>query len=346
MNFTVDLIRTVAIVLIIFVHANGFPYGLSAGFTSVAAFNWWTVSVYDAFANIGVPLFVMVSGMLLLDPAKCDEPIGVFYKKRFARIGLPMIFWTAVYFAWGHFIYGYALTPFSIFKGLISGSYPHLWFLYLVIGLYLVTPILRVIVKYIDRKRFRLLLGLWVVGGFFVPFVQVFVGYNYNPVLFVFSGWIGYFLLGFFLLKSEVRSWVVYLALVLGVVAAVVGDAVAPIFAGASVIGFFHGYLMFNMVAASAGAFLILLSFSRGRFEGNSLVDRFLHWVGQNTLGIYLIHLIVLETIQAGWLGYGINSGMMIPIAEVPLVTAITFVISAAIIYPLMKVPYLRRLIG
>jgi surface polysaccharide O-acyltransferase-like enzyme len=333
-------------VLIILVHANGFPYNLSGEITSTAAFNWWTVSVYDAVANMGVPLFVMLSGLLLLDPAKCEEPMSVFFKKRFARIGLPMVFWTIVYFAWGHFIYGYPLTPSSIFVGLLSGSYPHLWFMYLIIGLYLVTPILRVIVKYIDRQKFKLLLGLWVVGGFFVPFVQVFIGYNYNPVLFVFGGWVGYYLLGAFLLKSEVRSRIIYLALFLGLVGAVIGDAIAPIFAGAKVIGFFHGYLMFNIISASAATFLLLRAVPKSRFEGNGVANRMLHWIGQNTLPIYLIHMMILETAQAGWLGYGINSSMMISIVEVPLVTAITLTVSAAIVYPLMKVPYLKRLIG
>lgn len=148
------------------------------------------------------------------------------------------------------------------------------------------------------------------------------------------------------MLKSEARSWIVYISLLLGLSGAVLGDAVAPIFAGAKVIGFFHGALMFNMVAASAGAFLLLLAIPKSRIESNTVVNRALHWIGQNTLPIYLIHMIILETVQAGWLGYGINSTMMIPIAEVPLVTAITFTASAAIIYPLMKIPYLKRVIG
>ena len=101
-DFPVDLIRTVAIFLIILVHANNFPYTLSGNITPTASFNWWTVNTYAAIGNLGVPLFVMLSGALLLDPAKCEEPMRVFFKKRIERIGLPMIFWTIAYFAWGH----------------------------------------------------------------------------------------------------------------------------------------------------------------------------------------------------------------------------------------------------
>ncbi len=346
MNFSVDLIRTLAIVLIILVHANGFPYSLNGGVTPIVAFNWWTLNVYGAIGNLGVPLFVMLSGALLLDPAKCDEPMRVFFKKRFARIGLPFIFWTTAYFAWGHFVHGYALTPTSIFEGLVSGSYAHLWFLYLIMGLYLVTPILRVVVKYIERQKFKFLLALWVIGSFFVPFVQLFIGFNYNPLMFVFVGWVGYYLFGAFLLKSEVSSRTAYIALILGLMGAALGDAIAPVFAGAQVMGFFHEYLIFNIISASAASFLILISIRKNRFEGNTAQNRLLHWIGQNTLPIYLIHMMVLETIGFGWLGFTINNMMIIPIIEVPLLTAITFVLSAAIVYPLMKIPYLNKLVG
>jgi surface polysaccharide O-acyltransferase-like enzyme len=110
-NFPVDLIRTVAIFLVILVHATMFPYSVMGTMTAPAEFDWWTTNVYGAIANLSVPLFVMLSGVLLLNPAKADEPLDVFFKKRFARIGLPMIFWTIGYFAWGYFVHG---TPFTM----------------------------------------------------------------------------------------------------------------------------------------------------------------------------------------------------------------------------------------
>ena len=159
-DFSVDLIRAVAIVLVIFVHANNAPYTFSGSSMPVAIANWWTLDVYRSVGYFGVPLFVMLTGILLLDPNKCDEPLSVFFKKRFARIGLPMIFWTAAYFAWSYYFNGIPLTTNGIVEGLLGGSYFHLGFLYILIGLYLATPILRIVVKYIDRQRFAYFLGL------------------------------------------------------------------------------------------------------------------------------------------------------------------------------------------
>jgi surface polysaccharide O-acyltransferase-like enzyme len=54
-------------------------------------FNWFTVNVYDVLGMVGVPLFVMLSGALLLNPNKAEEPLSVFYRKRLNRIALPFI---------------------------------------------------------------------------------------------------------------------------------------------------------------------------------------------------------------------------------------------------------------
>ena len=53
--------------------------------------NWWASNTYDGLARISVPLFLMLSGALLLHKR---EPLGVFFKKRFRRILPPLIGWS------------------------------------------------------------------------------------------------------------------------------------------------------------------------------------------------------------------------------------------------------------
>ena len=71
---------------------------------SLEIIRWNAVNVYQTLGSTGVPLFVMLAGALLLQPSKLGEPIGVFLKKRWARIGLPFFFWGAAYFAWDFLI--------------------------------------------------------------------------------------------------------------------------------------------------------------------------------------------------------------------------------------------------
>ncbi len=258
-----------------------FPYHLSAPITSTARFNWWTVDVYSAAGYLGVPLFIILSGVLLLDPAKADESLTVFFKKRAARIALPFVFWTAAYFAWAHYIHGLQLTPSNIFSGLLNGSYYHLWFVYLLIGLYCVTPVLRIIVKYITPQKFLFFLAIWFAGTVLEPFMLIFLpNVGFNPVMFVFTGWAGTFVLGVYLLRTPSRRWTLYPLLIAGLLIAVIGDGVTPLFAGAGAIGFFHGYLSFNIVIASAALFLILTAVPAARLQsGNPLVNRAVNWV-------------------------------------------------------------------
>jgi surface polysaccharide O-acyltransferase-like enzyme len=343
-NFSVDLIRTLAILSVIFNHAVNVGYGFSGSSMPIAIANWWTIDAYRSIGNFGVPLFVMLTGILLLTPSKCDEPIGVFFKKRFARIGVPMIFWTAAYFAWGYYFNGYPLTPMAIFEGLLGGSYYHLGFLYILIGLYLATPILRIVVKNIDRQRFTYFLGLWVVGNFAVPFIQLFIGYKYNPVLFVFTGWVGFYLLGVYLMRSKVRSWILYVTVALGLLGSVLGDYVVTLYTP-QFNGFFHEYLIFTIVAATGALFLLLLNVPKNRFDNHVKFNSVLHWVSQNTLPIYLFHVMLLELIEV-YLGWQLDIFALPSVLQIPVLTVLTFTATCLILYPLLKVPFVKRIIG
>jgi surface polysaccharide O-acyltransferase-like enzyme len=345
--FSVDLIRTVAVVLVILLHAAAFPPEIPVNITSQVIYGWFTADFYDALGRIGVPLFVMLSGALLLEPSKTDEPVKVFFKKRFNRIGLPLIFWSIAYFLWSVYVHGTPLTFASAVQALMSGAYVHLWFLYLLVGLYLVTPVLRVFVKYLDWKRFKYLVALWFVGTVLVPLIIVFGPSGFNPVMFVFTGWIGVFLLGVFLQKVKVQSWILMLAAGLGLAGAVVGAYVSTALVGERVTLFFHESLSFNMIIASVAVYLLLISIPPSRVESShAKVNGVLHWIGQNTLPIYLFHYMILESLMFGFFGFTLNAAVLNPVIEIPLLATVTFVLTALIVYPLKKIPYVKRLVG
>ena len=345
--FSADLIRTVAIVLIILLHAAAFPPPIPPEVTPQVMYGWFTADAYAALGHMGVPLFVMLSGFFLLEPSKADEPLKVFFKKRFNRIGLPFIFWSTAYFAWNVYVHNLPLTIDSVVQSFMSGAYVHLWFLYLLVGLYLVTPLLRVFVKYLDWKRFKYLVALWFVGTAVVWFVNVFGPFNFNTALFVFTGWMGYYLLGVFLQKIKVRSWILVLAACLGIAGAVFGAYISTALVGERVTTFFHESLNFNLIIASVAVYLLLINIPRSRVESRSAkVNAVLHWVSQNTLPIYLMHYMILECFMFGFFGFTLNTSVLNPIIEIPLLTLLTFGLTALIVYPLKKIPVVKRLIG
>jgi surface polysaccharide O-acyltransferase-like enzyme len=310
-------------------------------------FNWFTVDVYGAVANMAVPLFVLLSGALLLDATKADEPMKVFYKKRFIRIGIPMIFWTIIYFWWSTYVTGQPLTVNGLLQGLLSGAYPHMWFLYLLVGLYLATPFLRVLVSHLDRNKFKYLIILWFIGNIMVPFINQFAPFGFNPVMFVFTGWIGYYLLGTYLVKTKIAPWKAVAGVVVGLLTTMVGAWWITATVGQSRTNYFHEPLNTTMILASTSMFLLLTSIPKNKIENsNTKIKALLHWISENTLPIYLFHIIIMQTLELGYLGFALNASTLSPIIEIPLLTIITFVMSAAIIYPLKKIPCIKNLIG
>ena len=148
-----DLIRGIAIILIIFIHSMGVMNGAAeCGPTGIRL----ELACIQGIIAMGVHLFILLSGALLLGK---EEPAGVFYKKRTLRILPPFLIWSIVLFVLNRFVSGGLHWPDvpEFFKELLGGGvHPTYWFVYMIIGLYLVTPLLRAVC----RDHAWLLLGI------------------------------------------------------------------------------------------------------------------------------------------------------------------------------------------
>ncbi len=347
LSIPVDLIRTFAIILVIMLHGATEPITIANQMSPEGVVLWWTTNIYNSLARPAVPLFVMLSGALLLQPAKLEEPLSVFFKKRLNRIGVPFLFWGAAYFAWRVFVHGETLTANTILEGVLTGPYFHFWFFYLLVGLYLLTPVLRVLVAYIKRRTFNFLLILWFLGTAIVPILSLFTDYRLNSNVFILTGWLGYFLMGAYSPKTRVRSEVLYATLGLGLVWTTIGTYIIVGTIGERQSQFFYDAYSFSMIGVSVALFLILSTVSVERVEKRfPKGSRLLSLISQNTIPIYLFHIMILEALQNGFLGFQISLATMNPVLEVPLITAVTLLICLAIIYPLKKVPFVKRIIG
>ena len=347
-SLPVDLIRTIAIFLVILLHAAIEPFAISADINQTVIVRWLSVDIYSSVAHTCVPLFVMLSGALLLQPYKVDELLGVFFKKRFARIGLPVVFWGAVYFAWSYFADNKALAVTSIGQGILTGPYFHFWYVYMLIGLYLVTPLLRVLVAHARRSMLRYFLVLWFIGIAVTSYLNLSGVYTLNGDLFLLTGFIGYFLLGFYLLNApRINSKILYTIFFIGCAWAAIGTYFAAYYIGGSKQYFFMDFVSVNIILASAAIFLLLRKVPADYVEIKSKpANRVMHFIGQCSLAIYLMHIIILETLHRGYLGLQISLNTISPTIEIPLAAVVTLLICLGILYPLSKIKSVKKLIG
>ncbi|MBQ7531892.1 MAG: acyltransferase [Paludibacteraceae bacterium] len=136
-----DVMRVVAIVLVVLQHAWSIPHLDSPEYG-------WLCYVYGALVSCGVPLFIMVSGALNLRPAVSDY--GTFFKKRLTRVLVPFVIWATVIFVLTALTGGYAevhgwqdalrcYLPY-LATNRINASH---WFIHVLLMLYLITPVLQ-----------------------------------------------------------------------------------------------------------------------------------------------------------------------------------------------------------
>lgn len=346
LSIPVDLIRTVAIVGVILLHAANDLTVQQMGQLEIV--RWVTVDIYQSLGRIGVPLFVMLTGVLLLQPSK-NESISVFFKKRWSRLGLPFIFWGAAYFAYDFFVLHQAITTNAIIQGILTGPYYHFWYLYMLFGLYLLTPILRILLAHSDNKIMKYFTILWFLGASIIPFAGLLTTYHLDSNVLTITGMVGYFVLGVFLLTVKISRSVALIIMSVGIALTVIGTYVLAATIGGGTMFFFQEYLSPTMVLASVMLFLLLTTIKPPEVNGKITISRgnkILKIISQNTLPIFLFHVMVLESLQAGYFGFAINGNTVNSIIGVPLMTAITLLICLAIIIPLKKVPLIKQLIG
>ncbi len=348
---SVDLIRVAAVLCVLLLHAAN-DLTLQT-MSDLEIWRWCVVDIYQSIGRMGVPLFVMLTGALLLAPSKRDEELGFFFKKRFSRIGLPFLFWGIVYFLWDIYVENQPVTQGFIVNGILTGPYFTFWYLYMLVGLYLVTPILRVMVAHFSEKLYKYFMIVWIAGTALVPLIGLVSAYNYHldANVFVIPQFVGYFVIGAYLVNVRVRRRILVALTALGIALTAIGTYYMAMVIGGGTTYFFQEYVSPTMILAAVPFFVLLNSYakpcsSKQQSTKPTWKQRIMHLISENTLPIFLFHMIVIYTLQNGLLGVTLNGNIMNSIIGVPLMAAITLVLCLAVIVPLKKIPGVKKLIG
>jgi surface polysaccharide O-acyltransferase-like enzyme len=350
----VDLIRTIAIIGVILLHVSGrwiiTPQEINQ-LTPLEFSTWAAVDIYQSLAALGVPLFIMLTGALLLQPGK-NESLSVFFKKRWIRIGLPFLFWCVVYFAWDFLVMKIPFTAEVIILGILNGPYTQFWYLYVLAGLYLLTPILRIFITHADKKIIKYFVILWVIGVSLLPFFGLFTIYTLSSNVFTITGYVGFFVLGTYLTSIHIpRRSTLWTLMVSGIALTAIGTYALAATVGGTEMYFFQQYFSLTIILTSVSLFLLLLTIKPKpnaiqKEPRPSKVNILIKAISQNTLAIFFIHVMIIEAIQLGFFGFTINRDTLNPVIEAPLLTLIVLFVSLAIILILKRIPYLNKLIG
>lgn len=297
----IEFARVAAMAAVVVVHA--FSPLVSTVYADLGGPAWWVAHVVDSALRWCVPVFVMISGGLLLRPR--DEDAGEFYRRRWAKIGVPLIVWTVAYLVWERWRDGIGASD-AVAQAASGSPSIHLYFLYAIAGLYLLTPFLRTVVAHTPRTGLWWFAGLTLALGAADQALGLIDGAGGVTAATRFLPFLGYYLLGWLLLNSGPAPRSLrygFTAFILGTTATAAGAWAAAAVAGewGAGAGYVYGFLSPPVVVASVGA-LLLLRAAGSRLadseRGSGLVGRVVGAVSGLSFGVYLVHVMVLNTLR------------------------------------------------
>ncbi|MBR5275795.1 MAG: acyltransferase family protein [Bacteroidaceae bacterium] len=324
-----------------------------------------------------VPLFVMMSGVLLL-PVR--GTMTEFYSKRMKRLVVPLVFWSLVlplaYFFYLNYgvtsnspfidmsLFTWEMTLRKLYTFVFNFNYDTtpLWYLYMLIGLYFIMPILSAWLKDATRKELKMVLCLWG-ASLFIPYIKIaapFLGYlgvfgnmnilgecdwNAYGTFYYVSGFVGYLLLAYYLVKYPLQwGWKKLLAICVPMF--LVGYAVT--FGGYVVMQeYFPGnYAYLEIMWLFSGVNVFMMTFPV--FVVVQKIDApssaWLSRVASMTFGIYLCHFVIVQ------MGYDLYEAVLpqgVPAVVKIACNAVTvFAVSYLLVRLLSLNAYTRRLVA
>ena len=340
-----DWLRFIACFMVILVHCiEPFYLGGPEG-TYIASWGdaFWTTVINSALRP-AVPLFVMASSYLLF-PLKTDTI--TFFKKRFSRVLIPFVVWTVLYAVIPMAGAGESFditANFSTLRFNFMMHSGHLWFVYMLIGVYMLMPLLSPWAGKVSRKEERGFLCIWAfttILPFFRPAAQAVTGYpnlwgecpwNGFGAFYYISGFIGFLVLGHYLrtyvkelswaktLAAAVPFWIAGYAVTAGgfweLMPKEAGFPLSASYETAVYMETTWNFCTFGVMMQTVAYFMLIRKITSSGWIYRHIVNP----VSKASYGIYLMHMFILVPVFAWVKSWGIA-------------TPLTMIISAAITY-------------
>lgn len=325
-EYAFDILRVISMIMVIIIHIAN-VYCRSFGMISTKSY---LISlIFNTICRVSVPIFFMISGTLLLDRSFNKEK----YFKRVIKYAILIVVWDIIYLVWEYLFLG--VTYDKLYMLIIDPYRAHLWFLYTILVLYAVQPLLKLIMDKSNNVVKIILLTLWIIlslASMINPYVAKF---------FTIFSYIGYFIIGKYLYdfikKIDLRKYNVSFILIMIICFSI------SIWMNYSLSIRLNQF--YNLFFAYRTPFIMISSFALytliiSNYRKDSL-NKFITGLADLSLGVYLIHGIFLDVTVKVFIYSSINS-----LIGIPIFTVIIFALSIISTFIIKKVKYLNYIIS
>ncbi len=332
----VDCFRIVSIFLMMQIHTSASQYFN----VPVESPQWLVFHIYDSISQIAVPCFVMISGIFFLDRNK-EITVKNLFCKNIKRIVTAFAFWYVLYLIFDICVMKKDRT--AIVNELLNGHY-HMWFLFMITGLYLITPFVREITK--NQKMMYYFILLSMIVSVVIPTVryngriaQYTGGIVVNMNLSFLTGYTVYFVLGYWLSQTDLTEKYEKVFYMLGIIGLLTTILLSYYIAmrDHSPNAYYSNFSLFICLQSVAVFVFFKERVSRIRFseKGKKIITE----LSGCCFGMYLIHdffnMIFLRT--------GFITTAFYPVLSVPVINTVVFVVSFVCIFMLRKIGIFRK---
>lgn len=345
-----DYIRILACFLVILNHTIAIFYK----FNKVPLKTWLVADILFFICKIAVPLFLMLSGALLLGK---EESYKKVFINKIIKTTMILLIWSLIYKSFYSIYYNHKLLSFNEMFWIIKGIKDkpvstHLWYLYMLIGIYAMTPFIRKMVHNFKQKDYLVFLILWFIFSTLIPFIKLFYPIKYTGFFQVplFVGYIGYYVAGYFADNVKIDKKTILLSSIL----VIIGIIISAVYTFNLSVQHGKTYksldnaLIFPIALSAIASFVLLKEFGifiTDKIRNKHILNKITVQISGTIFGIYLIHIIIIflllniNPINILFIGYDKS------IIKTLFLDCIVFVISFFIITLIKKIPILKNII-
>ena len=373
--FYYDFLRAIAIIGIVACH-------VSANFlvnpATLGSFGWNFAAFIDCFRDFSIPIFVMLTGALLLNK---NYSLSDFVKKRLNRVFIPYLFWSLLYVGFSFLFIRHDLS----FNGIVGIVLGHagtigviLWFVWMILVVYVAILIINKIIfavksKYSNSnskfiKNFDSILIKSLVCIFIIYLLWIKIT-HFNPVanrLIYYISFIGYAALGYYLAHTDFTEGKIVnffrftpnkiLIASLFISIATYCYYVSEIIALSNKVGHFssYSYFTFILLILAINVFLFFRYFEESNHKTiknsylwikEGFIGKLINSLSKTSYGIYLVHFVLMKYLYVLIL-FSVGYNNYNPVIVLPILLIVVLILSWFIVTILSKIPYLNKISG
>lgn len=339
--YYLEVLRAVAALAVVALHLSSVNW-----YGYIGSFNWIVFTVIAGAMRFCVPVFFMISGALFLRRDK-EVLVKKMYQKNIFRMFVFLVFWAFLYQIYqlcvGQAEGNMVLTAVkNIIKGDVS---VHLWFVYAIIGIYILIPVLKVFTDHADKKQLIYSLIIVFIITSIVPVLRQSSWIGIRIIILNFDklsigglgSYIGYVLLGHYLYTynfSKNGKYIVYVMGIAGMIFTIL-ITIYKCMSGNTCDETYFSYAMPNVALWSMAVFV----FFKNTCAQEGRMARFVRYLSDISLGIYGSHLLIIFLLQ----NMGLSTLSFNALLSVPALYVLVMVICVAAVSLLRKIPFLRN---